>query len=127
MSRRVLIIDDEKDYIEVLKIRVVDAGDFDVFSARSGREGLATAKKEKPDLILLDIRMPKMDGFEVLKRLKKMPETVSIPVIMLTADCDEESKLKAAALFDEDYLVKPVEQEQLKAKIEEVLKRRGSA
>ena len=71
--------------------------------------------------------MPKMDGFEVLKRLKKMPETVSIPVIMLTADCDEESKLKAAALFDEDYLVKPVEQEQLKAKIEEVLKRRGSA
>jgi two-component system phosphate regulon response regulator PhoB len=67
--------------------------------------------------------MPHMDGFEVLERLKNTPKTTSIPVIMLTAKGDEDSKVKSATLYNEGYIVKPVQIEFLKAKIEEVLER----
>jgi len=69
--------------------------------------------------------MPKMDGFEVLEKIKKSPGILAIPVIMLTAKGDIDSKLKASGLYDEDYIVKPVPIEILKVKIEEALKRRG--
>jgi len=69
--------------------------------------------------------MPKMDGFEVLDKIKKTKGTLSIPVIILTAKGDIDSKIKAAGLYDEDYIVKPVQIEILKVKIEEALKRRG--
>lgn len=88
-------------------------------------QGINLVKEIKPDLILPDIMMPGLDGFEVLKRLKADSETVKIPVIMLSAKEDEESKVKAAQLYDELYLTKPMESEKLKAKIESVFEIKG--
>ena len=78
-------------------------------------------REEKPDIILLDIMMPGIEGFEVLEKLKKNKKTLHIPVIMLTAKSEDESKVKAAGLYCHDYIVKPVEFEVLISKIEKAL------
>lgn len=122
--KSILIIDDEIDLCKLIKMNLESASDFEVIIAINAEEGIKLAKKIKPDLILLDIVMPGMDGFEVLKRLKKDTNTIAIPVVMLTAKGDDISKIKGAQLYDEEYIVKPVEAPDLKAKIEEVLKRR---
>ena len=125
MKKKILIIDDEEDLIFFVKANLELIGDYEVIIATSGKEGAAIASSQDVDLILLDIMMPKMDGFEVLEKIKKSRGTLAIPVIMLTAKGDIDSKLKAAGLYDEDYIVKPVQIEILKVKIEEALKRRG--
>ena len=121
--KRILIIDDEKDFCSLIKVNLELTNAYKVLIANSGREGVQLAEQEKPDLILLDIIMPNMDGFQVIKTLKENPKTLSIPIIMLTAVLDEKAKQKAWEMYDEAYLTKPVETETLKAKIEEVLKR----
>lgn len=122
-KKKILIIDDEQDLCFFVKATLELLGNFKVIIARDGKRGIWAAILHKPDLILLDIMMPGIDGFEVLRRLKEGTKTVSIPVIMLTARNDEESKLKAAGLYDEDYIVKPFETEVLKSKIESTLAR----
>jgi len=122
---KILIIDDEEDLTFFIKANLELAGDYEVITATTGKEGIAIAASTDINIILLDIMMPKMDGFEVLDKLKKTKGVLSIPVIMLTAKGDAESKIKAAGLYNEDYIVKPVQIEMLKLKIEEALKRRG--
>jgi len=122
---KILIIDDEEDLTFFVKANLELVGNYDVITATSGKEGVAIATSTDIDIILLDIMMPKMDGFEVLDKIKKVKGTLAIPVIMLTAKGDIDSKIKAAGLYDEDYIVKPVQIEILKVKIEEALKRRG--
>lgn len=124
-KRKILIIDDEEYFGKLAKKNLELLGNLEVDTATNGIEGVNLAKEIKPDLILLDIMMPGIDGFEVLKRLKADSETVKIPVIMLSAKEDEESKVKAAQLYDELYLTKPIESEKLKAKIESVFEIRG--
>lgn len=124
-KRKILIIDDEEDLTFFVKANLELVGDYEVITATNGKEGVAIAISRDIDIILLDIMMPRMDGFEVLDKIKKTKGILSIPVIMLTAKGDIESKIKAAGLYDEDYIVKPVQIEILKAKIEETLKRRG--
>ncbi|MCQ9205505.1 MAG: response regulator [Omnitrophica bacterium] len=121
--RKILIIDDEEDLTFFVKANLELAGDYEVEVAINGRDGIKLASREKFDLILLDIMMPHMDGFEVLEALKKNKKTLSTPVIMLTAKGDEKSRLRAAGLYDEDYIVKPVQIDFLKSKIDEALKR----
>jgi CheY-like chemotaxis protein len=99
-------------------------GDFDVSVAANGEDGIRIASSLKPDLILLDIRMPGIDGIEVLKRLKKKEGTVEIPVIMLTAVLAEPAKEECNRLYDEMYIEKPVDMAVLKTKIDEVISRR---
>jgi len=123
-SKKILIIDDEEDLSFFVKANLELAGEYEVIVVTSGKAGIKAASQYKPDLILLDIMMPKIDGFEVLKKLKSSPTTFSIPVIMLTAKADEESRLRASKLYDEDYIIKPVQIDFLKTKIEEVLNRR---
>jgi CheY-like chemotaxis protein len=126
MTKKILIIDDEKGICDVVKQGLEKLGDFKVSVAMNGEEGIRTAKKSRPDLILLDIRMPgKYDGVETLKRLKKDENTLAIPVVMMTAVLDESIKLECSGLYDELYLEKPVDLAVLKTKIEEVLKRCG--
>jgi CheY-like chemotaxis protein len=84
MAKKILIIDDEKGIIKVVTSRLIANG-YEVISATDGVEGLEKAKKEKPDLVLLDIMMPVMSGYEVIEELKKDDATKSIPVIMVTA------------------------------------------
>jgi DNA-binding response OmpR family regulator len=91
--------------------------------AINGRDGLKLAKKFKPNLIILDIRMPRMDGFEVLRRLKEDTGTVSIPVIMLSALDDDMSKIKSSGLYCETYITKPISVIDFQTKVEGVLSR----
>jgi len=123
--RKILIIDDEEDLTFFIKANLELRGDYEVMIAKNGKDGLKLAASHKPDLILLDIMMPKMNGFEVLEKLKQAKETIAIPVIMLTAKADDASKIKAASLYNEDYMMKPVQIEALKAKIEEIAQRRN--
>lgn len=122
---RILMIDDEKDLGFFVKANLELVGDYEVLIATSGKEGLRSASWHKPDVILLDIMMPGMDGFEVLKKLKTDTKTESIPVIMLTAKTDDESKITAAGLYGDDYLIKPVEFKTLKARIDSALESKG--
>jgi CheY-like chemotaxis protein len=124
-KKKILVIDDEKDFAGLAKMNLELLGDFTVETASSGEEGIALAKKIQPHLIILDILMPGMDGFEVLKMLKQEKATMAIPVVMLSALADQESKLKASQLYDEMYITKPITATDLKEKIEEVLKRIG--
>ncbi|MFH1593200.1 MAG: response regulator [Candidatus Omnitrophota bacterium] len=121
----VLVIDDQQEMCKLVKESLEIAGDYKVAMAFSGREGLKAAKSIKPHLILLDVMMPAMDGFEVLKLLKENSATKSIPVVMLTAVDNETAKLKAMQLYDEDYLIKPAPIEKLRSTVDNVLRRRG--
>ncbi|TRZ48776.1 DNA-binding response regulator [bacterium] len=124
-KKKILIIDDETDFCKLVKRNLELIGDFEVAIAGDGKQGFNSAKKLKPDLILLDIMMPRMDGFKVLEKLKSDMNTIAIPVIMLTAKGDEASKVKASELYDEEYIAKPIEAPELKTKIDEVLRRSG--
>lgn len=122
--RTILLIDDERDFAFFIKQNLELTGLYKVIIATNGRDGLAVAARQKPDLIILDVLMPEMDGFEVLKALKSNPATTMISVIMLTAIDTEEAKQKALGLYNEDYIVKPVAISDLKAKIDTIFARR---
>lgn len=124
-KRGILIIDDEEDFCQLVKRNLELIGDFKVEMATSGEKGIELAKKQKPDLILLDAMMPGMDGFKVLEKLKSDIYTIAVPVIMLTARGDETFKIKAARLCSEAYIIKPIEALELKTKIDEVLRKGG--
>jgi len=102
---KVLIVDDDA-FLAGIYATKLDLEGFEVASARDGEEGYKAAVKEKPDLILLDVLMPKLDGFEVLKRLKADPETKAIPVIMLTNLGQKEDIEKGMQEGAVDYLIK---------------------
>jgi DNA-binding response OmpR family regulator len=112
MGKRLLVIDDEVDIGETVKIRL-EVNGYSVNLAYDGLDGIAKAVKTMPDLILLDILMPQVDGFEVCRRLRKIPETQNIPIIMLTAIKSPESLQKAKEAGAQDYLVKPFENGEL--------------
>ena len=120
---RILVIDDESDFCFFIKANLQQLGNYDVAIETDPQKGLKLASQYHPDLILLDIMMPGMSGLEVLKKLKANPQTTPIPVLILTAKIDEESKHEAARLYDEAYIEKPVEIKLLKSRIEKVLSR----
>ena len=114
MAKTVLLVDDNEDLVQVLSARLEAAG-YRVLTALDGRDGLSQAKDRQPDLILLDVMMPVMDGFEVLAQLKAEAATRAIPVVMLTARGESKFVFKAEAMGAADYLVKPCESETLLA------------
>jgi len=111
-KKRILVVDDEQELIKAVQIRLEHAG-YEVLTAYGGQEALDRVSKERPDLILLDIMMPGIDGFEVLRRLKNKPETSLIPIIMLTAKGETGSLIKAGDLGTTDYIIKPFDTEEL--------------
>lgn len=121
MREKILIIDDEKDFTHFVKENLQLISNYTVVTASKGKKGIRAALKENPDLILLDVTMPGIDGFEVLKRLKKNEKTYLIPVIMLITKSDDESKLKVSGISADDTIVKPVETKALRAKIHDIL------
>jgi DNA-binding response OmpR family regulator len=122
-KKKILIIDDEENFCKLVKMNLELTGAFKVSIATDGIEGIAAAQKTIPDLILLDILMPRMDGIEVLKRLRKDKNTFKIPVIMLTAIGYKPFKFRASELYAEEYITKPIDVAGLRTKIEGVLKR----
>jgi len=117
--KKILAIDDQKDNLVVIKALLKNyMPDCTVFTSSSGLEGIEIAKKEQPDTILLDIIMPKLDGYEVCKLLKKNPVTKHIPTIMLTAiKTDSESRIKGLELGADAFLAKPIDPLELTAQI----------
>ena len=119
---KLLIVDDEPANIELLARRLVRRG-FEVVSATSADEGIAKAVAEKPDVVLMDIKMPVVDGFEATRRLKAKAETRAIPVIALTAHAMQEDRDQAVAAGADEYETKPVDLDRLLAKIQGLLSR----
>ncbi len=102
---KIILVEDEQILQKALSIQLLSAG-FEVLTASNGETGLELVKKELPDLVLLDILMPKMNGFQVLEELKKNKETAHIPVIVLSNQGQEEEKQKGLKLGAADYYVK---------------------
>ena len=123
-KKKILIIDDERDFCRIVKMNLELTNNFQVTFATEGKQGLSLAKETKPDLILCDMLMPGMNGSEVVEVLKKEQDTMAIPVVMLTAKGDEAFMAKVTLLCGGHYLIKPVDNKGLKAKIEEVLQQK---
>ncbi len=121
-QKKILIIDDEFPMRYLIEHQLKREG-FAVTLAKDGQDGLTAVSQQKPDLIVLDVMMPDMDGFEVCQHIKTTPETSQIPVIFLTASETKEYKTRAFAVGADDYLTKPFMAEELMAHITAVLKR----
>jgi two-component system alkaline phosphatase synthesis response regulator PhoP len=119
---KILLVDDEIDTLLPLKLSL-EVEDYLVLGASNGFQALELAKTNIPDLILLDIMMPGMDGYEVCVQLKKDPVTRNIPVIMLTAKDAVREKVKGLDIGADDYVTKPFNLNELKARIKSVLRR----
>ena len=111
-KKKILIVDDERDIVKVVMIRLQGAG-YEVVTAFDGAQGVFMAHKEKPDLIILDIRMPAGNGFSVAQRLKRSMHTFTIPVIFLTGSPEKNAEKKAMALGARFYIKKPYDPEEL--------------
>lgn len=122
MKEKILIVEDEKDIVKMLEYNLKKEG-FRVIDARDGEDALDLAVRDHPDLILLDLMLPGMDGLEVCKALKKESKAISIPIIMLTAKSQESDKIIGLELGADDYITKPFSPRELIARIKAVLRR----
>jgi two-component system cell cycle response regulator len=120
MRKKILTVDDSKT-VRIIVKKAFKTYDCDIFEAGNGVEGLAVAAKEMPDLILLDITMPVMDGVETLTKLKSDPQLKGIPVMMLTAEGGKENVLKIAKIGVRDYIVKPFKEDLLVEKANRIV------
>jgi two-component system alkaline phosphatase synthesis response regulator PhoP len=119
MPKKILVIDDEPKIVEICKDYLHAAG-YDVVTAGDGTQGLAQARQQKPDLIVLDLMMPGMDGLDVCRSLRRDSE---VPVIMLTARIEETDRLIGLELGADDYITKPFSPRELVARVRTVLRR----
>ncbi len=124
LGKRILIVDDEPHILRTLEDLLVAEG-YIIYKASDGKRGLEQAESMLPDLIVLDVMMPKMDGFEVLKRLKKSSKTMDIPIIMLTVKSTTQDVEQGIRLYAEKYISKPFNSEFLIQEIEKSLAIRG--
>lgn len=122
MSKKILIIEDDKDIVELLK-HYLEKENFVLKDAVDGFSGLAKAKAEDFDLIILDIMLPEMSGLDVCKELRSDPKTTAIPIIMLTAKAEETDKIVGLELGADDYVTKPFSPKELVARIKALLRR----
>lgn len=119
---KILVVDDDKAINELIKVNLKLAG-YDVVQANDGIQGFALAKQELPNLVILDVMMPNVDGYTVAQRIRQNDSTKNIPILMLTALSDIEDKGRGFAIGIDDYLVKPFDMEELKMRVKAILKR----
>jgi DNA-binding response OmpR family regulator len=124
-KKLILIVDDEPDILRVVMFRLRKAG-YEVLTAADGQSGWEMAMNESPDFILLDVRLPLMDGFEVCEKLKAEPTTAKIPVIFLSASSAEDLSSKAKEYNAEGFMRKPFEPDELLKTIEKILQGKQS-
>lgn len=120
MARKVLIVDDEKSIVDILKYNLEKA-EYDILCAYDGREGLNLAREENPDLMLLDVMLPFIDGFQVCRTLRS--EGNNIPIIMITAREEETDKVLGLELGADDYITKPFSVRELLARVKTNIRR----
>ncbi|MGB9775235.1 MAG: response regulator transcription factor [Anaerolineae bacterium] len=122
---RILVAEDEKDIRELIAFTLRFAG-FDVLLATNGAEAVEVAEAERPDLVILDVRMPRMSGYEACRRLKENPHTASLPVVFLSAkgqDSEIQQGLESGA---EEYILKPFAPDELIQQVRDILNRHTS-
>lgn len=119
MDKLILVVDDEAPIVDILKFNLTKAG-YNVIAAYDGEEGLSLALTKKPDLILLDLMLPKMDGFDVCKKIR---EKLSVPIIMITARDEEVDKVLGLELGADDYITKPFSVRELTARVKANIRR----
>ncbi len=122
VSERILVVEDEESILDVLTQALKRQG-YEVYSALDGDKALDLASLLKPDIVILDIMLPEMDGWEVCRRLKSSPETLKIPIIMLTARREEKDVVEGLNIGADDYVKKPFSLAELLARIKAILKR----
>jgi two-component system, OmpR family, alkaline phosphatase synthesis response regulator PhoP len=121
-KKKILVVDDEEDILELVRYNLAREG-YNVLCASSGEDGLKAAKSEKPDLIVLDLMLPGIDGLDVTRRLKGDPVTRKIPIVMLTAKGEESDIVAGLELGAEDYITKPFSPRVLVARVKAALRR----
>jgi len=125
MKNRILAVDDEEDIVELVRYNLEREG-YETLSAFSGKEALEIISKKRPDLIVLDLMLPDLDGLEITRRLKRDEELKDIPIVMLTAKGEEADVVVGLELGADDYIVKPFSPRILVARVKSVLRRRDS-
>ena len=120
-KRRILLVDDDREIVRGVSVRLRAAG-YDIVTASNGQAGLAAAQAEPPDAIIVDLRMPIMDGFTLMTRLRECPETAAIPIIVLSANAVEKARRQALELGAAFFLEKPYEPAKLIAAVDAVVK-----
>ena len=118
----ILVIDDERDLIELVRYNLEKEG-FDVIAATDGQSGLEVVRKHRPDLVVLDLMMPGLDGLQVCQQLRSDPRAGRIPVIMLTAKATEADRVVGLEMGADDYIVKPFSPREVVARVKAVLRR----
>ena len=118
----VLVIDDEKDLIELVRYNLEKEG-FDVIAATDGQSGVEVVRKHRPDLVVLDLMMPGLDGLQVCQRLRSDPRTARVPIIMLTAKATEADRVVGLEFGADDYVTKPFSPREVVARVKAVLRR----
>ena len=121
-AKKILIVEDERDILQLVKLYLEKEG-FRTVAAATGAEGLKCAKEDKPDLIVLDLMLPEIDGLEVCKRLRSAPETAMLPIIMLTAKAEESDTVIGLELGADDYVTKPFSPKALVARVKALFRR----
>lgn len=119
MARKILVVDDERHIVRLVEVNLQRAG-YDVVTAYDGVEALEKVKTEKPEMIVLDVMMPRMDGFEVLQHLQADPATADIPVIMLTAKAQDADIFRGWQSGVSSYLTKPFNPRELLTFVERI-------
>ena len=120
--KTILVVDDEQDLLDLIEYNLKKE-DFDVLKAEDGLEGIEVAREHRPDLVLLDIMMPKMDGLEVVERMRNDKKLKRIPIIFLTARGDEKTEVEGLDKGGDDYITKPISTTKLISRIKAVLRR----
>ena len=124
MTARILVVDDSPVNVKLLEAKLT-AEYYDVLPALSGREALALAEAESPDLILLDVMMPEMDGYETCRRLRANPRTRHVPVVMVTALTDVSDRVRGLEAGADDFLSKPLNDIALFARVRSLVRLAG--
>ena len=125
MKQKILVVDDEPDAIELIEFNLKQAG-YDVVTAADGAAALKKARATQPDLVILDIMLPEIDGFEVCKLLRRDPATAAIPILMLTARAAEIDRVLGLELGGDDYVSKPFSPRELVLRVKKILERAAS-
>jgi len=122
MKTKILVVDDEPDALEVLGFKLREAGYTPIF-AKDGTRAIAIARDERPDLIVLDLMLPEVDGLEVCKMLRRDPATAAIPIVMVTAKAAEIDRILGLELGADDYITKPFSPRELVLRVKKLLQR----
>ena len=121
MSKKIIVADDEPDVLFMTAFSLRTVGGFEVIEARNGLEALEKAQQVQPDLIVLDIKMPRMNGYEVCRKLKEIPNLCDVPVIFLSAKGQRQEIEEGLSAGAADYILKPFAPEDLIAKVQRLL------